>query len=177
MFDAIGDRYVVYGEWMYAKHTVFYDALPHYFMEFDVLDLQSGEFLDTPRRAALLHGLPIAAVKVLFAGTLTDETALPALLGRSHFITANGPQRLRESALRYRLDPDRIVSETDVTGMMEGLYIKVEEDGVVRERLKYVRPDFVTTVTDGNTHWLDRPIVPNLLRDGADIFAAGGSAS
>src|SRR4051812_26717074 len=67
-FDALGDRYVMYGEWMYAKHTVFYDALPHYFMEFDVLDLRTDQFLDTPARAALLRGLPIAPVRVLFAG-------------------------------------------------------------------------------------------------------------
>ncbi len=36
--EALGGRYVMYGEWLYAKHTVFYDALPHYFFEFDVLD-------------------------------------------------------------------------------------------------------------------------------------------
>ena len=35
-FDVLSDRYVMYGEWMYAKHTVFYDALPHYYMEFDI---------------------------------------------------------------------------------------------------------------------------------------------
>ena len=52
-FDAIGDRYIVYGEWLYAKHTVYYDALPHYFMEFDILDLETGTFLSTSRRAEL----------------------------------------------------------------------------------------------------------------------------
>ena len=34
----LADRYVMYGEWLYAKHTVFYDALPHHFCEFDVYD-------------------------------------------------------------------------------------------------------------------------------------------
>src|SRR5689334_1995440 len=27
----LGDRFVLYGEWLYATHTVFYDALPHWF--------------------------------------------------------------------------------------------------------------------------------------------------
>ena len=54
LLDVLTDRYVMYGEWMYAKHTIYYDALPHYFMEFDVLDTTTGEFLDTPRRAELL---------------------------------------------------------------------------------------------------------------------------
>ena len=40
----------MFGEWMYAKHTVFYDALPHYFMEFDIYDREKKEFLDTKRR-------------------------------------------------------------------------------------------------------------------------------
>src|SRR5690349_12704120 len=33
-FEVLGERYVMYGEWVYAKHTVYYDALPHYFLEF-----------------------------------------------------------------------------------------------------------------------------------------------
>src|SRR5262245_1610883 len=45
--EALGDRYALYGEWLYAKHTIFYDRLPHYFLEFDVLDLQRDVFLST----------------------------------------------------------------------------------------------------------------------------------
>ena len=41
LWERLGSRYVMYGEWLYAKHTVFYDALPHYFMEFDILDRES----------------------------------------------------------------------------------------------------------------------------------------
>ncbi|MBI5512708.1 MAG: RNA ligase family protein [Deltaproteobacteria bacterium] len=38
LWDLLGDRYILYGEWLYAKHTVFYDRLTHYFMEFDIFD-------------------------------------------------------------------------------------------------------------------------------------------
>src|SRR5262249_38236617 len=62
--DAIGERYIVYGEWCYAKHTVFYDALPHFFLEFDVFDRERGLFLSTPARRALLAELPITSVPV-----------------------------------------------------------------------------------------------------------------
>src|SRR5947209_7454359 len=27
--ERLGDRHVMYGEWLFAKHTVYYDALPH----------------------------------------------------------------------------------------------------------------------------------------------------
>src|SRR5262249_8985214 len=117
-FDALGDRYVMYGEWLYAKHTGFYDALPHYFMEFDVLDLHTGEFLDTPNRARLLRGVPIVPVLVLFAGILESADALRAMIEHSHFITDRATHRLRELAARYGLDGDRIVQETDVSEQM-----------------------------------------------------------
>ena len=44
-WPVLGERYVLYGEWLYAKHTIYYDALPHYFLEFDVLDKAQGRFL------------------------------------------------------------------------------------------------------------------------------------
>src|SRR5437667_7480478 len=67
-WQVLGPRYIIYGEWMYAKHTIFYDALPHYFLEFDVLDRESSVFLSTERRATLLAGLPIVSAPVLHAG-------------------------------------------------------------------------------------------------------------
>ena len=60
LHSVLGHRFVMYGEWMYAKHTVFYDRLPHYFMEFDVLDRETGMFLSTASRRSLLTGLPIS---------------------------------------------------------------------------------------------------------------------
>jgi hypothetical protein len=177
LFDAIGDQYVVYGEWLHAKHTVFYDALPHYFMEFDVLDLESDAFLDTARRSDFLKDLPIVAVKVLFEGVLEDERQLWSLVGASHFITPNAREVLRETAERLRLDPQQVAAETDLSGLMEGLYIKIEEDGVVQERLKIVRKDFVTQILESERHWMERPIVPNQLRADADLFSTEAKVS
>jgi hypothetical protein len=68
------------------------------------------------------------------------------------------------------LDAERVWKETDRSDLMEGLYIKVEEDGRVVERYKYVRASFLTSVLDSGGHWLKRPIVPNQLRDGVDLF-------
>lgn len=169
LFDALGGRFVMYGEWLYAKHTVYYDALPHYFMEFDVLDTESGEFLDTPRRKELLGDLPVNPVKVLYAGEFPGEEALLALIGPSHFITRDAPHNFRAEVERSGWDVERAVRQTDLSGMMEGLYLKVEEGGAVTDRLKFVRAEFLQTVTaDG--HWQDRPIVPNRLADGAQLF-------
>ena len=169
LLDRLSDRYVMYGEWLYAKHTTYYDALPHYFMEFDVLDTANGEFLDTSRRAALLAGLPVTPVKVLFEGEFPGETAFRALVGRSHFITPEAPERFCADVERLGWDVERAVRQTDLSGMMEGLYVKTEAGGAVTGRYKFVRDEFLQTVTaDG--HWQDRPLVPNRLANDAELF-------
>ncbi|AWM40799.1 hypothetical protein GobsT_06540 [Gemmata obscuriglobus] len=169
LLDRLADRYVMYGEWLYAKHTVYYDALPHFFMEFDILDTATGEFLDTPRRAELLADLPVKPVKVLFAGEFPGEELLRALVGPSHFVTESAPGQFRADVAKLGWDVERAVRQTDLTGVMEGLYVKVEENGVVTERYKFVRSEFTQLVTaDG--HWQDRPLVPNRLAAGAELF-------
>lgn len=170
LFDALGTRYQLYGEWVYAKHTIFYDALPHYFLEFDILDLEAGAFLDTPRRAELLRGLPLVPVRVLHAGEWPGEAAARALVGRSAFITPDAGEALDAdiAALGWNVELTR--RQTDLTGRMEGLYVKVEEGGEVTGRYKFVRGDFLQTAI-GEGHWQDRPIVPNRLAPGADLFA------
>jgi len=57
------------------------------------------------------------------------------------------------------------------TELLEGLYIKREEDGRVTARCKFVRSGFLQTVADSESHWADRPIEPNRLREGVDLFA------
>lgn len=170
LWDRLGDRYVMYGEWLYAKHTIFYDTLPHYFLEFDVLDAQTEEFLDTPRRQELLAGGPVVSVKVLQAGTMQKQRQLTDLIGDSYFIRPGHLQRLREACEQRNLDADQAIRETARDTLMEGLYIKVEEQGQVVERYKFVRADFLSAVCESESHWLNRPIIPNLLADGVDLF-------
>ena len=50
LYGLLGNRYIMYGEWLYAKHTVYYDGLSHYFMEFDIYDKERKMFLSTKER-------------------------------------------------------------------------------------------------------------------------------
>ena len=159
----LGDRYVMYGEWLYAKHTVYYDALPHYFLEFDVLDVTEQVFLSTARRRELLAGAPVSSVPVLAERAFTRKEALIALVGPSTFKTPRWREQLAETARKRDLDEARVAGETDPSDDMEGLYLKVEEEGRVVARYKWVRKSFLTSVVDSGTHWLARPIVPNGL--------------
>jgi hypothetical protein len=170
LWDVLGLRYLLFGEWLYAKHTIFYDQLPHYFLEFDVLDTETGDFLSTERRRTLLAGLPILSVPVLRTGPACRLEEITTLIGPSKYKSAAWRERLVEVVQAKGLDAERVWKETDPSDLMEGLYIKVEENGRVIERYKYVRAGFLTSVLESGGHWLKRPIVPNQLRGGVDLF-------
>ncbi len=168
---ALGRRYIMYGEWLYGKHTLFYTDLPHYFLEFDLYDREEDCFLSTARRAELLAALPfVASVRVLHAGPVASYAALVGMVGPSAFISPQQAELLRAACLERGQDPEQALRETDTSGLMEGLYIKHEQDGVVKGRYKYVRAGFLQTVFDSQSHWMDRPLIPNRLAAGASMF-------
>lgn len=163
-YRALGSRYIMYGEWMYAKHAIFYDKLPHYFLEFDVYDREQKAFLDTPSRQKLLKSLPIVSVPVLEIGEFDNYEKLLSLIGQSKYISEHHIDALRETCTSIGLNADKICAETDNSVTMEGLYIKIEENGIVTDRLKFVRASYSQHRADeSTTPWIDRPIVPNGL--------------
>lgn len=166
LFDALSNRYVMYGEWMYAKHAVFYDALPDYFMEFDIYDRERGVFLDTPSRRAITEKMGIiSSVPVLASGVFKTKESVLSHLGNSNYITENHIEVLKNVVSRQGYDVERAVKETDPSLKMEGLYIKIEENGIVADRVKYVRASFIQSVMQAEGHWLNKPIIPNQLKN------------
>lgn len=144
LLDVLLDRYVLYGEWARLRHTIAYDQLPSWFLEDDIFDRAEGVFLDTPRRDALRAQLPPpfqAAVPVLFRGVLPGLPALRALAGPSRFRSPGSPGLASE-----------------------GLYVKVEAEGAVRGRYKWVRPEFLAEIARSGEHWRRGPSVENGLR-------------
>lgn len=146
------DRYILFGEWLYAKHSVHYLALPHYFFEFDLYDKEDAVFLSLERRLALLDGTGVETVPVIHRGPL-NETALDALIGESAFgaVFEHAPSGIADSR-------------------MEGLYLRTEAEGIVTGRAKKVRPEFVEKIKQSR-HWQHRAVVPNELLPGTDLWA------
>lgn len=167
----LGRRYVLYGEWLYAKHTVFYDLLPHYFLEFDVLDREAGRFLSTAARKALLEGLAVTSVPVVLETTGPSRKTLEALVQPSRFKSPAWRTALADAARESGVDPDQTARETDPHDLSEGLYLKLESGRFVDGRLKWVRHSFLNSIASSGSHWADRPIVPNRLAPGADLFS------
>lgn len=172
LLSRLEDRLVMFGEWTFAKHSVFYDRLPHFFHEFDILDRQTGCFLSTPRRKALLAGLPVLSVPVLYAGPMPTRPALLwALVVRSLAKSAGWRQAFEGVVAREGLPLDLCWLQTDQSDRAEGLYLKVEDDERVLGRYKLVRADFVQTILDSGSHHAQRPLLPNQLASGVDLYA------
>ena len=85
------------------------------------------------------------------------------LIGPSNYITEGNVACLQRLSQELGLDAGQQCAETDLSTTMEGLYLKVEEGGQVAARLKYVRASFLQRLLESESHWLERPIVPNQL--------------
>lgn len=173
LLEILEDRYVCYGEYMLAKHSISYNGLAHYFAEFDIWDRSQEVFLDTRRRHELLAPVPVVSVPVLYAGVAPPRFQdLQAMVGPSLGRTGAWRADFEIDVCAQGLDLALCWQQTDQSEQAEGLYIKVEEDGATVERFKLVRPDFVQTILDSGSHHSTRPIIQNRLREGVDIFAA-----
>lgn len=119
LFGCLADRYILFGEWCFAHHTVFYTRLPDWFLAFDVYDRDAARFLASARRDELLQKMSVAKVPRLGCG------------------------RYSLSELRNLLSQSKL---TD--GPAEGLYLRLEQDDWLEQRTKLVRPQFVQSITD-----------------------------
>ena len=113
-FDLISDRYILFGEWCYAQHSVKYDRLPDWFLGFDVYDKQAGNFLAVGRRDELLQELQVEQVPFLARGRFT-LVEIKSLLAGSKLGTQPA----------------------------EGICIRNESGDWLVKRAKLVRPSFI----------------------------------
>ena len=154
----------MYGEWLYAKHKIYYDSLPSYFMEFDIYDKENKVFLSTERRREMLKNLPVHSVPVLGMGRFEKSEAVLKYLGNSLYKSENWEENFKSQIEKLGLDLQEQLIQSDNSHLMEGLYIKIEEDGEVVDRLKYVRNSFNQGIQESDTPWLNRVIIPNGLK-------------
>lgn len=120
LVKALGPHLMLFGEWCFAVHSVRYDALPDWFLAFDVYDRQAGRFWSSARRDALVEELGLAQVPALARGRFTPEQ-VRALLAR--------PSQLSQEAL-------------------EGLYVRKDAGDFLEARAKLVRPEFIQAIEE-----------------------------
>jgi hypothetical protein len=150
--ERLENRLLLFGEWVYARHSIQYRKLSHYFFEFDIYDKDQEAFLDLEQRLALLEGTGVQTVPVSHTGSL-NRSQLEELIGPSQFDSQF------ENPFTKRIDD-----------LMEGLYLRTEAEGVVTGRAKFVRPEFVEKIKQ-STHWQHQQMLPNHLAEGVDIWS------
>jgi hypothetical protein len=162
LFDIIGDRYSLFGEWMYKKHTVYYDRLPDYFLESDIYDSKENIFLSTMARDTMLSGKSfIKRVPVIASLKPSSLEQLTCLVGKPKYQSDYWRKSMWDVCEKSGRDTTTAFEETDTSHLMEGLYIKHEDDKQVLNRYKYVRYEFVNLIINSGTHVKDRVLVKN----------------
>ncbi len=117
LFDHLADRYILFGEWCYAQHSVPYDRLPDWFLGFDIYDKRALRFLSCNRRDEFLEKMSIAQVPII---------------ARGHFALGDIPKLLSQSKFGSQ--------------SAEGLYLRFDQGEQLGQRVKMVRPAFIQSV-------------------------------
>lgn len=95
------ERYVLYGEWVAAKHSIHYETLPDYFLAFDFFDRKTQTFTSREYLARMLEGTGISQVPLIES---TDRISRSELLAY-----------MKRKSSYYE-------------GLIEGVYIRFEDE-------------------------------------------------
>jgi ATP-dependent RNA circularization protein (DNA/RNA ligase family) len=117
LFEYLTDHFILFGEWCYAQHSVFYNRLPDWFLGFDVYDKRVGRFLAWKRRDTLLKKMSIAQVPMLALGNFTY------------------------SEVQTFLSTSKLGDQP-----AEGVYLRHDQNGWLQQRAKLVRPAFIQSM-------------------------------
>lgn len=149
---------------MHDKHTIFYDKLPHFFLESDIFDKEREVWLSTNARNNFLKGHHyLKQVPVIAAFKPSTLEQITCLIGKSQYISTEWEKNLQLKCVMSGANFTKAIEETDTSGMMEGLYIKQEDDLTVHNRYKYVRYDFLQKILNSGTHLRDRAPITNMV--------------
>eukprot|EP01080_Neovahlkampfia_damariscottae_P003823 gene3823-6984_t len=133
LYDVLSPHFILFGEWVYAKHSVAYDKLPGYFIAFDIYDKKNQKFLSIQERNKKLKGTEIPIIKTIATGKFTKEEYLKFL----------------ETSSFYKSK-----------GNLEGIYLRIDEGDFLKQRCKIVREDFIQQIEQ---HWSTMEIEKNTI--------------
>jgi len=134
---------ILFGEWVWQRHSVEYTKLPAYFVAFDIYNKRQGRFVSARERDRRLESIGggIPSVPHLVEGIFNSRGELEQLLSLQ---SAYGD------------------------GPLEGIYLRMDEPvelggGLwLRQRGKIVRADFIQGIEDGG-HFINKEVLRNNL--------------
>ena len=117
LFSLLTDKFILFGEWCYAKHSIWYEHLSDWFLGFDVYDKSAKKFLALHRRNEFLEKAGIVKVPILASGRFTCAE-IKSMLIQSKFASQSA----------------------------EGLYLRADTGEWLVQRAKLVRPAFMQSL-------------------------------
>jgi atypical dual specificity phosphatase len=129
---------ILYGEWLYMKHSIHYIRLPDYFLAFDIYSVKNGTFLSRDKVTDRLKNTSIKQVP-----------KLPTHSGGSQCRVEN----LKDFEALMKLQ------SSFYDGLLEVVYIRICDSNLTLHRAKIVRGDFIC----GSQHWSKNDATVNLL--------------
>jgi ATP-dependent RNA circularization protein (DNA/RNA ligase family) len=114
LFSLLADRFILFGEWCYARHSIRYERLPDWFLGFDAYDRSAQKFLASRQRDLFLEKAGIIQVPKLASGCFS-HAEIKKLFVQSRFSSQPA----------------------------EGLYLRADTGEWLAGRAKLVRPTFV----------------------------------
>jgi len=144
LYSILRQRYVLYGEWMYAKHSIYYDKLPNLFLAFDLYDRVAKRFLSVDSRNKILGPSSICVVPTVKIGCFKEATLeqnLVSLLGNT------------KSAFATNTPAEGLVLRADEVASDDGMTYQIC-------RSKLVCADFIQGIQE---HWTKMTLVRNVV--------------
>ena len=116
LYEILDEDTILFGEWLYAKHSISYDNLPDYFLAFDLYNKKKKLFYNRDILVEKLKDSSIHYVREMYRGKIKDQSQLLKMIEEKSIYT---------------------------DGRVEGIYLKIFEGDYVKSRCKLVRNDFI----------------------------------
>ena len=115
LYEVLDNDHILFGEWLYAKHSISYDNLPDYFLAFDLYNKREKVFYNRNILEEKLQNTNIKMVRVMYEGKIDKNKLLKMIEEKSNYTDSR----------------------------VEGVYLKVFDSNYVKYRCKLVRNDFI----------------------------------
>ena len=117
LYEILDQDTILFGEWLYAKHSISYNNLPDYFLAFDLYNKKKKLFYNRDILVEKLKDTNIHFVREMYRGKIKDQNQLLKM----------------------------IEQQSDYTdSRVEGIYLKIFEGDYIKGRCKLVRNDFLS---------------------------------
>ena len=116
LYEILDQDTILFGEWLYAKHSIAYTNLPDYFLAFDLYNKKKKLFYNRKILEEKLKNTNIHYIREMYNGKIKDKNQLLKMIDQKSEYTE---------------------------GKVEGIYLKIFEDNYIKNRCKLVRNDFI----------------------------------